>query len=253
MDSILWQKDAKRWYEASRRRVSIRRYSGAPTGEQRNVLAALAKTLSLGGVRIVMLPVKARVFGHGLMGRSIKGAQGGAAFVLAKGTPDWCAGYAGEAFILECTALELGSCWLVGTFNHKRARLAADLRDGERLVAVTPVGVAKEGIPEPVSDDDRRRKTIPKLTGLSDKAFENLPEWQRNIILCLRSAPSAMNRQPWRFAPTRNGFLLHAKKPSLDTGIAMFHLEMAMAAHGKRGTWSEEKEKGSWVFSMNSE
>ena len=235
MDSFLWESNEKRWFEAARRRVSVRRFAGHPTSEQLNTLAALAEKLSRGGVRIVVFSPEGRVFR-----RSFCDVGHGAAFVLSADTPDWCAGYLGEAFILECTAQELGCCWLSDTYKKKQALRAIGLREGERLRAVTPIGLPAKGTLPPVSDDDRQRRTIPKLTGLSDSAFEELPAWQRNSILCMRSAPSGRNKQPWFVRPSSGGFLLATKKTSLETGIAMFHLEVAAVAHGKHGRWSEE-------------
>jgi len=249
LENFLLHQDKNRWYEAAYRRVSTRRYGGAPTGEQINLLAAMTQTLALGGVRIVLLPNAGKVFGHGLMGRRITGVTHGAGFVLAKDTPDWCAGYVGEAFILECAALDLGTCWMVATFSHKAARAGAGLREGERLLAVTPIGRPEVGTLEPLSDDDRPRKSIPKLTGLSDKDFEDLPEWQREAVLCARSGPSAMNHQPWVFTPEDNGLLLQSDPNSLDTGIAMFHVELAAAVSEKYGRWSPAE--NGWRFTIS--
>ena len=246
MEPILRSRDQIRWFEAACRRVSTRRYGSAPTSEQINVLAALAETLSFGGVRTVLLRNASDVFGRGLMGRKLKGVKQGAGFILSPDTPGWCAGYVGEAFILECTALELGTCWMRSAYRRKSARVGAGLRGRERLAAVTPIGAPVSEMFTPLSDDDRQRKSIPKLTGLLDRDFENLPKWQREAVLCARGAPSAKNRQPWLFDLKTDGFLLHSDKDSLDTGIAMFHLELGAAVHGKYGRWSEVKD--GWRF-----
>jgi hypothetical protein len=69
------------------------------------------------------------------------------------------------------------------------------------------------------------------------------------IVKCLeaaRLAPSAGNRQPWRFS-AGSGFVeigaagardseRYSKR--LDCGIAMLHLELGARAAGKTGAWS---------------
>ncbi len=242
--------DRRRWYDAACRRISVRRYLGPPDEAQVPALTALAGRLASGGVRIALFPQAGAIFGRGLLGRSTTGVTFGAGFVVEADTPVWCAGYIGEAFVLACTDLGLGTCWMRGTFSRKPAREQACLRPGEKLVAVTPVGLPLDGALLPLGDDARTRKSITKLTGLTDAAFEALPNWQRAAILCARGAPSAFNLQPWTFSPTADGLLLTpGRRPAPDTGIAMFHIELAAAVHGFSGRWTQQGHV--WQFSLS--
>jgi hypothetical protein len=228
--------------------VSVRRYGAPPAEAQKESLRTLAGALARGGVRIVPLSGADEVFGHGLMGRRIAGVTYGVGFVADGGTPDWCVGYVCEAFVLECAAMGLGTCWTVGTYKQKPAREQVGLRAGERLLAVTPIGVPAGEALRALADDDRPRKPILKLTGLSDNEFEALPEWQREAILCVRSGPSAINRQPWTVRPEPEGLFLQTGKNTLDAGIAMFHAELAASVNDLRGRWSEHPE--GWRFQL---
>lgn len=246
LDSPLSSIDKQRLYEAAMRRVSVRRYGAPPTGEQVGRLYALADALSNSDMRLVLLTEAGPVFGHGLLGRGITGVSCGVAFVSKKSAAPERVGYAGEPFLLECTALGLGTCWMQGTYSHGRARALVDLAAGEKLVAVSPLGHPEEGGLPPLADEERLRKPVAALTGLSDAQFEALPEWQRAAILCARGAPSSMNRQPWRFEQRGTSVAVTFKRASLNIGIAMFHLELGASVLGEDGRW--RREDNAWVF-----
>jgi hypothetical protein len=77
-------------------------------------------------------------------------------------------------------------------------------------------------------------------------AHEAWPEWARRALPAVQIAPSAMNRQPWRFALDGDGSTLDLSYEGdvgirvtkrLDCGIAMLHAELGAATHGAPGTW----------------
>lgn len=157
-------------------------------------------------------------------------------------------GYTGEGIILEASSLELGTCWIGKSFDRATASSFTDLLPHERVIAVTPVGYAEER----VSFEERvltgfgrahRRKPVGALS--RGMPMEEWPEWVRAAIEAARLAPSAVNRQPWRFSVTREGISIsvddmrdtYGIPKRLDCGIAMLHIEIAAGTCGVRGTW----------------
>jgi hypothetical protein len=72
------------------------------------------------------------------------------------------------------------------------------------------------------------------------------PGWMRASLEAARVAPSAVNRQPWRFHVQPNSITLSMdNRPSfdfyiskrLDCGIAMLHIEVAALNEGVGGEW----------------
>ncbi len=51
-------------------------------------------------------------------------------------------GYTGEGIILEATALGLNTCWVAGFFRPGSVASLVEIKDNERVLAVTPVGYA---------------------------------------------------------------------------------------------------------------
>ena len=137
-------------------------------------------------------------------------------------------GYYGELLVLESTKLELGTCWIGATYNHKKCPCVLD--EDESLVLIITVGNVnqkksfKENIIYKVTH--RRTKTIEQLT-LTDSP---LPEWFIEGMEAVKKAPSAMNLQPVLFQ-FKNG-VVTAKVSNtenhqlIDLGIAKAHFEL---------------------------
>lgn len=182
------------------------------------------------------------------------------------------AGFAGERFVLSAAARGLGTCWLGGTFSKSSARAAASLAGGEVLVALIAVGrpadrrALLDKLVRAVSGGDSRRplgalfsdaappsdsaepaavQADPGAAGLLPAALSAGPLGR--LAEALRAAPSASNKQPWRWvfadgsSPRLDLFL--ARDPryenlagyriqSVDAGIAAAHLELAAAELG---------------------
>ena len=98
-----------KWYKAAQKRYSVRRYKQEPSLEDMLALESAAASLSVRGVRIAV-GVEQKVF-SGILGSRIKGTSAFAAFISQNGD-ETSLGYLGEAFVLECTSLGLGTCWL---------------------------------------------------------------------------------------------------------------------------------------------
>lgn len=212
-----------RWYGSIPARYSCRNYAGAPDVAQKSALNYAAARVCLPGVRIVLggcpkgffLPVP-------FIGR-VSGATDFAAVLVKRGQPaaKLCAGISGEAFVLEATALGLGSCWVSGSF--RRSRCSPGAGQGETIAAVIPLGVPadREG------PAGRRRKPLASLCKGDPAAW---PFWAFKAAEAVRMAPSALNRQPWRFSFAGNTLRISGGRfGRLDDGIAILHAECAMS------------------------
>ncbi len=157
-------------------------------------------------------------------------------------------GYTGEATILEASALGLDTCWVGGFFNPKRTRELVHLGPGERVFAVSPLGHAthdpsfSERAMRRLAGAHNRKRVAEIAPGMSGGGW---PEWAQTAVETARLAPSAMNRQPWRFRFDAGALVIArdnaAETPRvskrLDCGIAMLHAELGARAAAADGAW----------------
>src|SRR6056297_2931077 len=152
-------------------------------------------------------------------------------------------GYIGEAAILEATSHGLGSCWIGGRYIPERSKINIDLKRGERLVAVSPIGYSSENY-------NLTRHFISKLFPHRDRLDvkelcpdgydPDWPGWVKNAIKIGSFAPSRLNRQPWRFYYGDGKLVVDCKsEPSaykrLECGIALLHVEIGALDGGVNG------------------
>lgn len=159
-------------------------------------------------------------------------------------------GYTGEGIILEATAMGLGTCWVGGSMFFRRglAESLVGAREKERVFAVTPVGYAikefslGERVQTAFGIFHRRKPLEEMVSGLDEKEW---PQWIKAALEAARLAPSAVNRQPWRFYMEPNGITVSVDSSlvewgiskRLDCGIAMLHIEVAALDCGVKGKW----------------
>ena len=230
MDTLPWEgfytaAQLARWHHAMPRRFSCRAFSGQPEVSRLAALEYAAERCALRGVRIALsardagdlvipLPLFPRFEGVGRY----------AAVFTRPGTEtaDLLAGVSGEAFALELAAMGLSGCWMAG--NYRRAIPLALAREGEKLAAVIPFGVPAD----PEGARHRRRKP---LSAFCPDDPAGWPLWAYQAAEAMRSAPSAVNRQPWKISYAGNTLsFTGARLDSVDTGIAVLHLESAVHA-----------------------
>lgn len=222
--------DAQRegWYEAIARRHSRRRFT------ERRIEAEKLERL---GELIVQLNATAQACRIELVtahdGRIFSGIRGG--YGIIKGAPAYIAfigneaadgrygelGYVGEAVILEATRLELGTCWVSGTFDP--AAVERDLKEGpkDQVVAVSPLGYARNGkaFTEKVMSGlagSAKRRPLERMC--SGEPLSRWPDWARTAVEAGRLAPSAMNRQPWLFRFESDRLSVETDDGSAGTG-----------------------------------
>ncbi|AEV30061.1 nitroreductase family protein [Sphaerochaeta pleomorpha str. Grapes] len=141
-------------------------------------------------------------------------------------------GYYGELLVLEATALELGSCWIAGTYDKKSDLFP--LENDEELVSILSIGNVppEQTLKEKFVYRTIRRKSIP-LEKLYTAESE-VPQWFISGMKAVQKAPSAINSQRVRFHYSETG--VTASVPGtrttdpIDLGIAKLHF--ALAAEG---------------------
>jgi nitroreductase len=158
-------------------------------------------------------------------------------------------GFVLEHVVLEATSRRLGTCWITGSYDAKRAESAVGLAEGEVAAAVVALGHPSRqrlgrlhnGVVRGLAGARRRKK-------LGDIAFAE--RWGRpwsaatsdpvlaEVLESARLAPSAANAQPWRFIVRPEGVLLATvRRAPIDAGIVMAHFTLAAGALGYRGHW----------------
>lgn len=167
-------------------------------------------------------------------------------------------GYQLEQTVLLAADRGLGTCWLGGTFDSTAFWQAAGVGQNEQLVIVLPIGYPSE----------KKRLVERVMRGMagsgSRRAFEKLffhaqdgtPLSEQASgafsvpLSCVRLAPSAVNRQPWRVYLSQEMACFymdqgrHAEQSSakttiayVDMGIAMCHFEAGAMQAGLKGNW----------------
>ena len=242
----------ERWHPAIFARVSRRVFTAAAIGTDSLArLEALAGEFRpFPGARAVVVRESPEAVFRGLLGGygKVKGAPHYAAFIGDTSSPHLqeAVGYLGEAVILEATALGLGTCWVGGFFRPESVAGHIELGPAEKVLAVTPIGRAagKVGLAERsmkafVRAASRRAVTDLVIAGAARA------EWQHKALEAARLAPSARNRQPWRFRVDDQSITVAMDSPRdsrglskrLDCGIAMLHLELGARSAGAVGRW----------------
>lgn len=243
----------QRWNEAILARRSRRSYEARPiSSENAESLAEACREFHpFDTVRAVLTTNTERVF-KGIVGAygKIRGATLFIAFIGDERDShvQEKVGYTGEGIILEATALGLGTCWVGKSFDREIAATSVSLEKHERILAVTPVGYAS-----PVASFEERlltgfgqthkRKPLREL--VSGMPEDEWPEWVGIALLSARIAPSAVNRQPWRFLVEPGSITIsvddlrdsYGISKRMDCGIAMLHIEIAAGVSGVAGTW----------------
>ncbi|MGY5875488.1 MAG: nitroreductase family protein [Candidatus Thorarchaeota archaeon] len=242
------------WYKAISQRHSRRAFTGQRLSEDditrlENVCGNFRPFDSARAVFVENPPEE--VF-RGLVGSygKIRNAPHYIAFI---GRPEqssfeMATGYIGEAIILEATSMNRGTCWIAGMFQRDIVEKQLDLQESEQVLAITPVGhVASEKsrgekIISGLARSHRRKPLLNLIEG--DDSLSK--DWMKIALEAARVAPSAANRQPWRFTIKENAITVHETQKRamysriskrLDCGISMMRLELGARFAGASGTW----------------
>jgi nitroreductase len=168
-------------------------------------------------------------------------------------------GYCKEFFVLQATELELGTCWMGGTFSASSFAKAINLKEGESLPSISPIGYPAqrkslaEKMMRGVAGSDKRKP----WSGLffTDNFFTPLTQRQAGIyaraLENVRLAPSASNKQPWRVLYYAKQNIFHffiarafsykligiVSLQDIDLGIAMSHFALTLREMDIKGKW----------------
>jgi nitroreductase len=240
----------RRWLDKIPERHSRRAFEArALAADDATALASMCETFRpFGDARVVFVGDAPESVFTGIVGSygKVKGAPSAFVFLADAASPtaaEHC-GYTGEAFVLEACARGLETCWIGGSFSRPVAKGLVDLGDGEEVRAVSPVGHA---LTEPSNAErwffgaarEKHRRPIDEIA----PGAGSWPEWAQAAVAAVRVAPSAMNRQPWRFREDGGSIVLSVAGGSLprlarlDCGIAMLHFELGARGSGCDGTW----------------
>jgi nitroreductase len=179
----------------------------------------------------------------------IRGARAAAIFIAPEGE-DTAAGYVGEAFVLEAQRLGLGTCWVAGSYDRKRAASITTLAPGERIASLTPVGYPVE---KPPADERLMRRAVradarKPLAEIAPGAGTDLwPAWASEAAEAARWAPTGGNGQPQRLTFADGALVLGRAARTywtapIDLGIVMLHVELGALHAGVTGSWQPAAE-----------
>ena len=192
----------------------------------------------------------------------IKGARQfivGTVIKQSKAMEDY--GYCMEKNILKATSMGLGTCLLGGTFKRSGFSGKISLGENELLPVISPVGYAsdKRSVVDRmfrfVAASDKR-KPWHELFYLHD--IDTVLDKENSGGLdtpleCVRIAPSASNKQPWRIikgkgqdafhfylkrTPGYENLVKDIKLQNVDMGIAICHFELSAKELGLKGDWN---------------
>lgn len=234
------------WYDAIEKRHSVRKYTEEPVSSD---LLADIETICeefrpFAGARAVLVrEPKSDVF-KGLIGPILKVKQAPHYVAFVGDTEvnhfEAALGYLGEGIILEATSRALNTCWVTGFFRPERAEEDVAIRDGEQIVGVSPLGYAVDSKDRVGNKREHDRKPLSKLI----KSGDMDREWVEVALEAARLAPSAVNRQPWRFeidsdsiTISYGGLVDLGTSKAIDCGIAMLHVELGARHVGEVGEW----------------
>ena len=168
-------------------------------------------------------------------------------------------GYYGQKVLLGATALGLGTCWVCGTYD--RGKVPCRIRPGDVLCGVIAVGPVA---PQPGTKERLIRSALHrghKSAAELSRGLGDAPDWFQAGISAVTRAPSALNRQAYRFTYAGGSVTVrqteHAAWSDVDLGIAKYQFEIG--AHGGTWTWGdggtftkakEEKSCGAVIWRM---
>ena len=225
-----------RYLNAVGKRHSVRTFKAEPDVAQISALQFAAARVCLPGVRIVIADGAPELLFRNLpLVGGITGTAKFAAVIADPAVPHAAlhAGISGEAFQLEAVSLGVGCCWVI-SFRKKEALIP--LKDGEQIMALTPLGVANE------VQTMRKRKALRDICADDPSAW---PLWAYHAAECVRQAPSAINRQPWLLSYAGRTLVLGERKRAyspLDMGIALLHMSLGAEETPNTLYWGEGRE-----------
>lgn len=161
-------------------------------------------------------------------------------------------GYSFEKLVLHAWTLGIGTVWIGGTMKRDLFEKAANVKDGEMMPCVSPLGyIAKK---KSVKETMMRKGVGADSRFPGEKLFFK-DTWgepftpddtMADVFEMVRWAPSAVNKQPWRIIVKDDVYHFYEKKDKgydkeatgdlqkIDIGIALCHFMMGLEELGKQ-------------------
>lgn len=170
-------------------------------------------------------------------------------------------GYELEIVMLYLASLDIGTCWLGGTFNREGFTKAMQVDENSLFPIITPYGYPapnkhlKEKAMRRIVKADQRKdwKEIFFLNNFDTPLKEIDAKELAFPLEMVRLAPSASNKQPWRVVIIDNAcHFFEYKEPGysdrfdydiqrIDMGIAAAHFDLATKEKNIQGYFSTDK------------
>lgn len=160
-------------------------------------------------------------------------------------------GYYGESIVLEATSLNLGTCWIGGTYKKEECKKYIKFNENEELVCIIAIGNTDRDL----SIKEKLVKTLNK----NEKSFDDIlishnkeiPSWVEVGINYVSKAPSALNKKPVGYKLKDNKVEATIIKENhgyekIDLGISMLHFELGAYSEGYIGKWKYKN--GEYIF-----
>jgi nitroreductase len=176
--------------------------------------------------------------------------------VVQKGEhADEAYGYSFQELLMQAHKMGLGTVWIGGTMPRDKFEKASGLAEGEIMPCVSPLGrvSAKMSVKEKlmrkgVKADNRMDFEEIFFSENFDTPLSKgraMEEGLCDTLDCVRLAPSAVNKQPWRVVVSNNAAHFYVKHDKgfitpdydlqkIDVGIAMYNFEKELTDEGKK-------------------
>ncbi len=132
-------------------------------------------------------------------------------------------GYYGEELVLLCQMLGLNTCWVALTFSKGKTKY--NCKKGERLQIVISVGYGVH------NGRGHKNKPLSELCSVKGE----MPDWFKNAMDAVLTAPTAMNQQKFHFTLVDDNKVkakaLFGPYAKMDLGIAKYHFELGADGH----------------------
>ena len=163
-------------------------------------------------------------------------------------------GYSFQKLLMAAHSMGLGTVWIGGTMPRAKFEKAADVKAGEIMPCVSPLGYTakKMGMKESLMRKGVKADTRYPFDKLFFSGDFTLPVTEDDAkklglfdaLLAVQLAPSAVNKQPWRIVLDNGMAHFYEKKDAgydngtydlqkVDLGIAMYNFEHELVTEGK--------------------
>lgn len=239
--------------EAVTKRYSVRNYNSQNIEDKKEDIKEFIDSLDN--------PFGKKVNFHFLDSEDIKNKQKLGTYGVIKGAKNYIGatidletmslealGYEFEALVLFLAHIDIGTCWLGGTFNREAFSKAMNIGEDETFPIMTPYGYAAEkkhikeiAMRKMIKADHRKEWNVLFFKDNFDSSITKEEAGDLEFALeMVRLGPSASNKQPWRIVLKDNiCHFYEYKEPGysdrfpydiqrIDMGIAAAHFDFAV-------------------------